>query len=237
MLKGESVTAVIPVRGGSKGIPGKNMYRLGRDTLLERTIKLSKACRYVDRVVVSTDAPVMHEIAKQYDVAAPHLRPAKLASDTASTLDVVLQVTDDISVDSGYILLLQVTTPLRTLADLNAFCEAFGKHEEAQASVSLVKHDAPHPDKIQKIEDGYVKSYLDRSSSQPRQSLPTVYALNGAFYLIHRDTLISTKSFLPAHTLPFIMPPERSINLDNLFDVKILEALLEKGSVTIEEYD
>lgn len=236
MIKGQPLTAIIPVRGGSKGIPGKNLYRLGKDTLLERSIKLAKACPYIDRVIVSTDSPEMYAIAKQYIVATPDLRPAALATDTAKTVDVVLDLIETAPIAEGYILLLQVTSPLRTLADLNALCEQF-EAGEADAIVSLVVFDAPHPDKIQKIEGGFVSSYLGKESMVARQQLPKVYALNGAFYLTHRNTLMETRSFMPPRTLPFVMPTDRSLNLDGTMDMFLLECLLEKGKLTLEEYD
>jgi CMP-N,N'-diacetyllegionaminic acid synthase len=238
MLRGQLVTAVIPVRGGSKGIPGKNLYRLGRDTLLERTIKIAKLCTYVDRVIVSTDNQEMYDIAESYAVAAPALRPAELATDNASTVDVILNLIETAPIDSGWVLLLQVTSPLRTLGDLNAFCETFNKgHMDTEGAVSLVHFDSPHPDKIQKIEDGVVKSYLGKESMVARQSLPKVYALNGAFYITHRETLLSRRSFMPARTLPFIMQEERSVNLDTMADVYALEAMLNRGVYSLEEYE
>lgn len=238
MLRGETVTAVIPVRGGSKGIPGKNLYRLGRDTLMERAIKIAKLCPYVDQVFVSTDDPEMHKIAEGYGVSAPSLRPSKLASDNAKTVDVVLQLIESVPMDDGWVLLLQVTTPLRTLGDLNSFCEAFECGPVgSEAAVSLVQFDSPHPDKIQKIENGFVKAYTGKESMVARQSLPTVYALNGAFYITHIDTLLCDRTFMPPYTLPFFMPQERSINLDNIADVYLLEALLACGIYNLEEYD
>jgi CMP-N,N'-diacetyllegionaminic acid synthase len=237
MLRGQPVTAVIPVRGGSKGIPGKNLYRLGRDTLLERTIKIAKLCPYVDRVLVSTDNPEMYEIAQRYAVAAPTLRPAELASDNAKTVDVVLNLIETAPIEAGWVLLLQVTSPLRTLGDLNEFCRTFDEADlSVEAIVSLMKHDSPHPDKIQKIEGGLVVSYLGKESMVARQLLPEVYSLNGAFYLTHRDTLVTRKTFLPALTIPFIMPEERSLNLDGKLDLFLLEALMEKGRIGLEEY-
>jgi CMP-N,N'-diacetyllegionaminic acid synthase len=237
MIRSQPLTAVIPVRGGSKGIPGKNLYRLGRDTLLERTIKLAKNCPYVDRILVTTDNPEMYAIAKSYDVAAPVLRPAYLANDNAKTIDVVLHQIETAPIDAGYVLLLQVTSPLRTLADLNALCRIFDEANSAtEAIASLVQHDAPHPDKIQKIENGVVVSYLGKESMVARQQLPKVYALNGAFYLTHRDVLIKRRTFMPEQTLPFIMPEERSLNLDGKLDLFLLEALLEKGLISLEEY-
>jgi CMP-N,N'-diacetyllegionaminic acid synthase len=237
MLRGQQVTVVIPVRGGSKGIPGKNLYRLGRDTLLERTIKIAKLCPYVDRVLVSTDNQEMYDIAQRY-AAAPALRPAELATDNAKTVDVVLNLIETAPIESGWVLLLQVTSPLRTLGDLNDFCRTFDQAAPSvEAIVSLVQHDSPHPDKIQKVENGLVLSYLGKESMVARQLLPPVYALNGAFYLTHRETILSRGTFMPPRTLPFVMPEERSVNLDTMSDVYVLEAMLQRGVYSLEEYE
>jgi CMP-N,N'-diacetyllegionaminic acid synthase len=237
MIRGQSLTAIVPVRGGSKGIPGKNLYRLGRDTLLERTIKVAKLCRYVDRIIVTTDDPGMFSIADSYGVAAPTLRPAHLASDSARTIDVVLYVMESAKIESGYILLLQVTSPLRTLMDLNDFCRTFEQADDSiDAIVSLVRHDSPHPDKIQKVESGLVVSYTGQESMVARQLLPQVYALNGAFYLTRSEIIQKQRTFMPKMTIPYLMPEERSINLDTEVDLFLLECLIEKGRVQIEEY-
>ena len=239
MIRGRQLTAIIPVRGGSKGIPGKNLHRVGKDSLLERSIKLARRCPYVDRIVVSTDDPQMYAIAQKYGVAMPALRPAELATDHARTVDVVLQAMDAAPVADGYILLVQATSPLRTLADLNGFCKTFDEDASGgRAIVTLVRHGSPHPDKIQKLEGGFVTSYLDRDSMVARQSLPEVYALNGVFYLTDTGQLRTGKTFLPkGATLPYVMPPERSINLDNMLDVQVMDALLERGVLKAEEYD
>jgi len=237
MLKGKKVYAIVPVRGGSKGIPRKNLYRLGKDTLLERTIKLGKACRYVDQVVVSTDDPEMFEIAKRYGVSAPSLRPSHLATDAAKTVDVVLDLMTQMHIGDAYILLLQVTSPLRVIDDLDELMKAFQANaDKADAIVSLTAHDDPHPDKIQKIENGYVRSYLGVESMVPRQFLPKVYRLNGAFYLTHSNVLVQQQTFMPKRTLPFLMPKERSVNLDGIMDLYLLEALVERKIIEIEEY-
>jgi CMP-N-acetylneuraminic acid synthetase len=235
MIRNQPLTVIIPVRGGSKGIPGKNLLRLGKDTLLERAIKLAQASKYVDRVLVSTDHAEMFSIAKKYGVATQDLRPAALASDTAKTVDVVKHHISADRIDSGYILLLQATSPLRTLADANALCAAF-EVDTADAIASLTEHQSAHPDKIQTIEGGMVKSYTGKESGVARQSLPTVYALNGAFYLTHRDILLNQSTFMPAKTMPYLMPAERSLNLDTALDVLLMQALVEKGIVIPEDY-
>lgn len=237
MLNGRELLAVIPVRGGSKGIPRKNLYRLGKDTLLERAIKLGLACGRVDQVVVSTDDPEMYEIASLYNVAAPSLRPAHLATDTARTVDVVLDLLDQINVVDAYVLLLQATSPLRTLSDLEQVLDIFENNGDGiEAVVSLTKQDDPHPDKIQKIEEGFVRPYLNVDSMVPRQTLQTVYRFNGAFFLIDIKVLRSKATFVPPRTLPYIMPPERSINLDGPLDLILLEALMARHTVSPEDY-
>lgn len=236
MLNNKQVVAIIPVRGGSKGIPGKNLYRLGKDTLLERTIKLAKKCQYIDRILVSTDDREMYDISVQHNVQTKQPRPEMLATDDAKTIDVVLYTLDEQELDDVYVILLQVTSPLKTLDDINRlFCE-FEENSTADAIVSMTEHDDPHPDKIQKINNGYVESYMGVESMVARQLLPKVYRLNGAFYLTHSDILKERRTFLPARTIPFIMPRERSVNLDTMYDIYILEALVNKNAVEIEEY-
>jgi CMP-N,N'-diacetyllegionaminic acid synthase len=232
MIRGRQLTAIIPVRGGSKGIPGKNLHRVGND-------KLAKRCSYIDRVFVSTDHPEMYVISQKYGVAMPLPRPADLATDRAKTVDVVLQAMDATAITDGYVVLIQATSPLRTLEDLNGFCKAFDEDASGgRAIVTVVRHDAPHPDKIQKVEGGFVSSYLGKDSMVARQTLPEVYSLNGAFYLTDIVQLRSSKSFMPhGATLPYVMPHERSINLDNMFDVQMMDALLEKGILKAEDYD
>ena len=237
MIKGKLVIAVIPARGGSKGIPGKNLYRLGQDTLLERAIKIAKLCKYIDRVIVSTDDVQMFSIARAHGVSMKALRPEYLASDGAKTIDVIIDAFQKEKINEGWVLLLQVTTPLRTLDDLNKFCQEFSDSPSPiDSAVSLVPFDNPHPNKIQKIENGLVKSYLGTESMLARQSLPKVYALNGAFYIASIDTINSKKTFFTNNMLPFIMPVEKSVNLDTPEDIYLLEAMVAKGKYKIEEY-
>lgn len=238
MLNNKKVYAIIPVRGGSKGIPRKNLYRLGRDTLLERAIKQGLFCEYVDQVVVSTDDPEMYEISRRHNVQSPTIRPPHLATDSAKTVDVILHLLQELNIQDGYVLLLQATSPLRTLEDMTALFKKFAADmDKADAIVSLAEHDDPHPNKIQKVAGGYVASYLGGESMVSRQSLPKVYRLNGAFYLTSTDILKTQQTFMPAKTLPFVMPRERSVNLDSPLDIYFMEMLIEKGIVALEEYD
>ncbi len=236
MIRSKPVTAVIPVRGGSKGIPGKNLRKIGGETLLERTIKFAKTSPRIDRVLVTTDDPAMHEVAGQYGVAAPSLRPDHLATDTATTLDAVRHLIDDAEIGEDYILLLQVTTPLRTLADLDAIAEQFERDDRFVAAASVAPHEGAHPEKLQQVADGRLESYMGVESGRARQTMPDLFELNGAFYLIDRETLLREQTFLPQQTMAFVMPPERSANLDTLTDWLVLDAMLAAGHWTFEEY-
>ena len=236
MLRDKKVTAVIPARGGSKGIPRKNLYRLGNDTLLERTIKIGLACSRVDQVLVSTDDFEMYTVAKNYGVASSGLRPEYLATDSATTIDVIIDLINTGEITDGLVLLLQVTSPLRKLEDLEAFFDSYLKAApQVGASASVCGFDSPHPDKIQVIENGILRSYIGKESMVPRQFLPQVFALNGAFYINGTESILTSRTFLPENTLAFEMPVHKSLNLDSKYDLILLEALLSNNLVEIEE--
>ncbi len=237
MLRGKALTAIIPVRGGSKRLPGKNTRKVGKYSLLERAIKLAQGCNRVDRILVTTDDPEMYDCAETYGVAAPTIRPAELADDRATTVSVVEHLIGQADIDDGYLLLLQASSPLRTTTDLNALLVQFENEAEADAIVSLCDHTGAHPEKLQKITDGRVMSYLGVDSHRPAQSLPKVYALNGAFYLVNRGTFLREKSFIPARTIGYHMPFERSVNLDTQAEWDVLQAMLSAGYWDFEEYE
>jgi len=234
MLAGQPLTAIIPVRAGSKGIPGKNLLRFGGLTLLERAILLAKSSALVDRVLVTTDSPEMMAIAERHGAAMPVLRPAHLASDMATTADAVLHLIDVCGISSGHLLLLQVTSPLRTRTDLAAFLTHY-QECDARAAVSVVKHDEPRPEKLKRLEGGRIVPYLGTTYEGPRQALPQAFALNGAFYAIGVEVFRREKRFLPEGTAGFEMPSSRSANLDSAEDLAVLQAMLETGRWTLEE--
>jgi CMP-N,N'-diacetyllegionaminic acid synthase len=235
MLRGQPLTAIIPARAGSKGIPRKNLWRFGEYTLLERAIRLAQACPAVDRTIVSTDSSEMHEIAEKYGVAAPSLRPAHLADDKAKTVDVLLDLLNQCAITEGHILLLQVTSPLRTRDDLADFLSSY-ESADTEAAVSVVRHEEPRPEKLQRIENGLLKPYMGSGYEGPRQALPQPFAFNGAFYAISVASLRAKKTFLPNQTLAFEMPASRSHNLDSLQDMEILQAMIETGRWKMENW-
>ncbi|MDR4305202.1 acylneuraminate cytidylyltransferase family protein [Chelatococcus sambhunathii] len=237
MLRGEPLTAIIPVRGGSKGVPGKNIRPVaGGDSLLDRAIKFARASSRIDRTLVTTDDPEMHAIATRQGVAAPSLRPAHLADDAATTAAVVEHVLAENAISVGHLLILQATSPFRRLTDLEAMCAAV-EASDAEASVSLVAHDEPRPEKLKRIEGGRIVAYMGEGFEGPRQSLPQPYRLNGAFYLISVEAFMRERRFLPEGTLPFVMPEERSHNIDSRTDWAVMEAMIAAGAWELERYE
>lgn len=239
MIRGKPLLAVTPVRGGSKGIPGKNLKRIGvkGDTLLERAIKFAQGCERVDEIRVSTDDDEMHAIAQRYGVAAPTLRSAQLANDTARTADVIIDLAEQIGFSNGYILLLEATSPLRTRDDLSGFLDRFELDDEMDAGAGICHLRGAHPNKLLSMVDGMVSSNNKAGSDRPRQGMPEFYELNGAFYIIDVDTLRSGRTFLPPKTMGYIMPEERSTNLDTMMDWQIFEAMVAQANWVLEEYD
>ena len=236
MIHGRRLCAVVPARGGSKGIPRKNLYKINGVTLVELAIKLAEACARVDTVYVSTDDPEIHAIAATNGCATPSLRPVKLSTDAARTIDVIRHLVETGVLDSNdCIMLLQPTTPLRTRVDINAVCDLLeSRWQEADAVVSVCAIDGPHPYKAQVVRDGYLRSLFARDSTVSRQSLPPTYIPNGAFYFGKLAVLDVEDTFIPARSLPYVMSAMTSVNLDGPLDIVLLEALLEKGMVRLD---
>ncbi len=233
MLKGQTLTAIVPARGGSKGLPGKNMLEFGGEPLVTRAARLARECALVDRTIVSSDDPNILAAGRDVAGVEPVIRSPALAGDEARTVDVVRHLADDAGVDDGFVLLLQPTSPMRRQADLSALLERF-EATDAPAMVSVYAVDEPRPEKLQRIQDGRLVPYLDEVFEGPRQALPQPFALNGAFYLIALEVLLETGSFLPQGTLPFEMAPEHSVNIDSPLDWQILQAMIAAGHWTPE---
>jgi CMP-N,N'-diacetyllegionaminic acid synthase len=227
-MSSQTITAIIPARAGSKGIPGKNLWAYEGVSLLARAIRLGQHCARVSRVIVSTDSPEMQALALAEGAECPALRPADLALDSATSASVVQHVIDTMQVNADHVLLLQVTSPLRRLVDCDAFLDAY-LSSKAPAATSVVKLDEPRPEKLKKLEHGILYPYLGQNYEGPRQSLPQPYALNGAFYAIGRKVFLKQQRFLPEGTHGFEMQPAQSHNLDSVEDMRILQAMLVAG--------
>jgi CMP-N,N'-diacetyllegionaminic acid synthase len=234
MTRSSRFTAIVPVRGGSKGIPGKNLWSHEGISLLARAIRLGHHLKpWVERVIVSTDSSEMQEIARMEGAECPELRPSELATDRATSVQVVQHEIKARVITSDHILLLQATSPLRTLKDGQDFIAHY-LQSGMDAATSVVRFEEPRPEKLKRFDGDKLRPYLATGFEGPRQSLPSAYALNGAFYAVGREAFLREASFLPKATTGFVMPPERSHNLDAKQDILVLSAMLAAGHWHLE---
>ncbi len=231
MIRNRPTIAIIPVRGGSKGIPKKNIYKIENETLLERTINFAKKINVIDKIIVSTDDIEMYEISKRHKVNASSLRPEHLATDSSKTIETIKYLLKEEKIENANILLLQVTSPLRNHDDIKAIFEIYNNDYSLNAIVSCVKIIEPHPYKCVIInKNKYIEPLIGNSLSTPRQELPEVFAFNGAFYLIDSEVLINQNTLIPTRTKLYEMPLNRSINIDSEMDLLLLEIILKKNN-------
>ena len=231
MYKGKNILGIIPARGGSKGLPRKNIKPLLSKPLIAWTIEQALASKYLDRVIVSTDDIEIAEISKKYGAEVPFMRPKELAEDNAKGIDVVLHAIDwlrknDRREQHDLLMLLQPTSPLRATEDIDKAIELlFLKEAKAIVSVCEVDH---HPLWSNTLpEDGCMKNFISQEiTNKNRQELPVFYRLNGAIYLAYCAYIKEQKSFFGKDTFAYIMPKSRSVDIDNEIDLKLAEILI-----------
>ncbi len=226
------ILAVVPARCGSKGFPNKNIAKIEGKTLLELAVNVGLKCNIIDKVYVSTDCTEYENIAIKAGASSLGLRPKEFASDTAKSIDVIVDILNKIEDKYDYLVLLQPTSPIRKPEDIENMIKLV-EENSVDAAVSVCEFEEPHPYKL-KITDekGLIKPFIEGTTSEvPRQSLPKVYALNGAIYVCKVDVILEDKTFLPKNTLPYKMT--QNINIDSEEDFIFLEAMVKKNKVKI----
>ena len=218
--------AVIPARGGSKGVPGKNKRIVGGKPLIGFTLEAALESAKLDRIVVTTDDDDIAAIAAGAGVEIVH-RPAEIAGDESPVIDAVLHALTELGIsDPAALVLLQPTSPLRTGADIDAALDLFELSGAPVCSVCAVG-DA-HPARRYRVEDGVMHSLMPELASTRRQDLPPLFHRNGAIYIIGPEQL-RARQIICEPMVPFEMDSERSVNIDTELDIKLLEAVLEAG--------
>jgi CMP-N,N'-diacetyllegionaminic acid synthase len=215
---------LIPARGGSKGIPRKNLRVLAGKPLIVWTIEAALAAGGLARVVVSTEDPEIAEIALRAGADVPFVRPPDLARDETPGIDPVLHAVEALP-DYDAVLLLQPTSPLRTTADIDGLLNTVTERGVPSAvSLSLVE---VHPAYMFRLDDsGTMDPLMPDVQVTRRQDLPPVYALNGAMYFARTDWLRERRSLVGPETIGYPMPAERSIDIDTMLDWRLAELLL-----------
>jgi len=231
MYNNKHILALIPARSGSKGLPGKNVLPFCGKPLVAWTISQALASKYLDKVLVSTDDEKIAAISIKNGASAPFLRPKRLATSTSNMIDVVIHALSFLSKkneDYELVMLLQPTSPLRKTEDIdNAIELYFRKHAFSVISVCRNEH---HPWwSVSLGKDLKIEKFLDKGNRHKnRQALPAFYRLNGAVYLSEADILKKDKTFIGRKTYAYIMPEERSVDVDTAFDLEIARYLMQK---------
>lgn len=225
MINGKSVLAIIPARGGSKGVPRKNIRDLAGKPLIAWTIEAARKSAYIDRTVISSDDQEIIAVAKNWGCEAPFVRPADLARDDTPGIDPVLHALKELP-GYDYVVLLQPTSPLRTEEDIDG-CIARCEEKLASACVSVTE-PAHHPQWMFTLSDADVLLPISAQRGVRRQDLPDVYALNGAVYVARTAWLVETRNFLGEGAYGYVMPSSRSIDIDTEQDIAFAACLLQQ---------
>jgi CMP-N,N'-diacetyllegionaminic acid synthase len=225
------ILAIIPARGGSKGIPNKNIRDLAGKPLIAWTIEAALKSSYINKTVVSSDSDVILEISKKCG-AETIKRPVYLADDTARSEPVISHVLEQFKNKENfdYIILLQPTSPLRTATDIDEAIKMLLK-SEATALISVYKPQH-HPLKAFKTDaDSFLKGLVnDDYPFTPRQELPKTFYPNGAIYLIKTNLFLETGKLFTDKTIAFEMPTDKSLDLDTEADFNSLVNTLTKNN-------
>jgi len=231
MIQGKTILAMIPARGGSKGLPRKNILPLLGKPLIAWTIEQGLASKYLDKVMVSTDDEEIARVAREYGAEAPFLRPAELATDTATTIAAIhhaLAFYEERGIDFNYLALLEPTSPLRAGGDIDKSIKLLIDHEaEADSLVSVGEVHMEHPSIVKKIENNYVKPYEPTGEIiTRRQDLSKAYFPYGVIYLSKITSLKATNTFYQERTIPFFIQRWQNYEVDDIFDLICIEAIL-----------
>ena len=228
MYEGKKILAIIPARGGSKGIPHKNIINLCGKPLIAYTIEAAQKSMYVDTVLVSTDDIEIQRISEQYGAMVPFLRDAKIATDKATTISVVVDAVQRLSMNGenyDVVILLQPTSPLRTTEEIDVAIDVFFQNDmQGVVSVNAVETS---PFLLRTIEGHRLRRIISENSTIRRQDMPTYYEVNGAIYINHIREIDENLSFND-NPIPYIMNREHSVDIDTWDDLeKAKEILIE----------
>jgi len=223
MYKNKRILALIPARGGSKGVLRKNIRLVAGKPLIAWTIEEAKKSKFIDRTILSSDDEEIIAIARQWNCDVPFTRPAELARDDVTAIDPVLHALEAIEEKYDYLVLLQTTSPLRIVEDIDA-CIAKCIDECAPACVTVTTA-TKSPYWMYSLNDRGVLDPIMKSEIPVllRQQIKGIYVLNGAVYVAKIDWFIKNRKFISNETTAYPMPQARSIDIDTQWDLKICD--------------
>ncbi len=241
MYKHQKILGLIPARGGSKGLPGKNILPLAGKPVIAWTIQEALKSRYLDKVIVSTDDLRIAKVAKRYGAEVPFLRPKILATDKAKSIDVVFHAVETLGqqgITFDYVALLEPTSPLREAKDIDKAIEILVNNRKGALSiVGVSRVEAAHPAFDTKISrSGFLRPYQGRfANALRRQDVDDVGFSEGSIYVSKVNALYKKKGFYHDKTIPYVVPRWKSLELDNRLDLICMEAILRNKNKFVKE--
>lgn len=227
MINGQKVLAIIPARGGSKTLPRKNIRCLAGKPLIAWTIEEARKSQYIDCSIISSDDDEIIRVAREWGAEVPFIRPAELAEDDTPGIEPVLHALKSINGYYDYTVLLQPTSPLRTVKDIDE-CIHYCISKGAVTCTSVSKVDkSPYWMYSLNDQQRLRPLVLSQQSINRRQDLPPIYALNGAIYVAQTQYLQKARCFISHETLAYIMPAERAMDIDDEIDFRYCELKLQ----------
>jgi len=225
MIDNKKVLAIIPARGGSKGVSRKNLRNLAGKPLIAWTIEEAKQSKYIDRLILSSEDDEIIKIAREFGCEVPFVRPSELAQDETAGIDPLLHALGEVG-GYDYVISLQPTSPLRVVDDIDACIEKMIA-TNSPACVSVTEPaNSPYWMYTVNDKEKMVPLIEQDSLTVRRQDLPAVYTLNGAVYIAEVDWLKQSKSFLTEETVAFVMPNNRSYDIDMESDFGLCEFMM-----------
>jgi len=226
--------AIIPARGGSKGLPGKNVRLLNGKPLIYHTIKAALDANSISQVIVSTDDDSIAAVAIECGAEVPFNRPENLADDNSMVMDAYLYTIDRLVEEDGqkidsFVALLP-TAPLRLAEDIDNAAEIFNK-KNAASVISVTEAEVPSEWYKKINQQGVLRNYFSNVSAiKNRQEFNKSYIPNGAIYIFRTENLRTTRQYFTDKTYPYIMPRSRSADIDELLDFEWAEFLMKKST-------
>jgi len=232
MYKNKTFLAIIPARGGSKGLPNKNIKELCNKPLIAYSIESACKSKYIDEIMVSTDYRSIADISKEYGANIPHLRPEHLASDTATTFDAVKYSIDyyqnKLQKEFDYIVLLEPTSPLREDDDIDRMIEQIIENEDKFDSIVSIGEVHEHPSIMKKIvKKDYLEDYCEELEMKSRrQDNDKAYFPYGVAYIAKTNILLKEQTFYTKKNTFFEIKRYQCYEIDDIYDFLAIENIM-----------
>jgi len=231
MYQQYKILAVVTARGGSKGLPGKNIKEINGMPLIGWTLKQVQASQYVDEIFISTDSEEIAEVSRHCGVNVPSLRPAFLAKDTTPSIDVLfysIQMLESQGKNFDYVMLLEPTSPLRKKGDIDNIIKIAGDNPEKDGVISVGEVHGEHPMIVKKIDQkGVVVPYIrDEKRVYQRQQFDKAYFPYGVGYLIKISKLMEKHTIYTDNMLPYYIERWQNYEIDDIYDFVCIESIM-----------